>query len=64
MVDALEEARASLDQAQIHLIAIANQELLTAGVIEHLQKRSSAAARELEGLIFWALDRAQVRWRA
>ena len=59
MVDALEEARASLDRAQIHLIAVAGEELLTTGAIEHLQKRSSAAARELEGLILWALERAQ-----
>ena len=64
MVDALGEARASLELAQEHLLALTNQELLTAGVIEHLQKRSNAAARELEGLIFWALDRAQGKWRA
>ena len=59
MVDALEEARASLDRAQMHLIAVAGEELLTSGAIAHLQKRSSAAARELEGLIIWALERAQ-----
>ena len=64
VLSALDEARNSLEQVQAHLTAATRHELLAPGVVEHLQKRALATGRELEGLIFWLLDLAQVRWRA